>query len=238
MSNHSVDCDFCGKDMRGLCGVKGCDTQEQANECVHYKLEMSSISDEQLNEVAAWINTFRWAGKVERTHTIPTHQRYNVAEHVYNVLMIAIELCELIEIDSANVVRAILIHDVEELYIGDMPADVKLDKKLNKIITLIEQKWVAENVPSHHTDITLTDLEYHIVKIADTLELAYFCIDEINFGNRNVPLFKMISNIFIIMNSKMIAIEHEYIEIQNYVELVLNELRKAATTNNQLTLDV
>ena len=48
----------------------------------------------------------------------------------------------------------------------------------------------------------------------------------------------MISNIFIIMNSKMIAIEHEYIEIQNYVELVLNELRKAATTNNQLTLDV
>lgn len=37
MSNHCVDCDYCGKDTRGLSGVTGCDTLKQVEKCYNYQ---------------------------------------------------------------------------------------------------------------------------------------------------------------------------------------------------------
>lgn len=37
MGNHCIDCDYCGKDTRGLSGVKGCDTPEEASRCIEFK---------------------------------------------------------------------------------------------------------------------------------------------------------------------------------------------------------
>jgi hypothetical protein len=37
MANHTIDCDYCGKDMRGLSGVKGCSNVTEANVCSEFK---------------------------------------------------------------------------------------------------------------------------------------------------------------------------------------------------------
>lgn len=36
MGNHTVDCDYCGLDTRGLSGVPGCPSQTRASTCFHY----------------------------------------------------------------------------------------------------------------------------------------------------------------------------------------------------------
>ena len=197
MGNHEMPCDFCGKDKRGLTGVSGCSTQEQANECSNYAGKKEEITNNirrvyQINEITTWLETCRHSGKVERTHTIPTIQRYNNAEHVYNAIMIAIELCRLAGVGSSKVIKSLLVHDVEEVYTGDIPANVKMEENLKEILSGIEEDWVNENVPKHHNNIKLTDTQYQIAKIADSLELVYFCIDEALMGNRTKPLIDMI----------------------------------------------
>jgi hypothetical protein len=37
MGNHHIDCDYCGKDTRGLSGVTGCDTPREASRCGNFK---------------------------------------------------------------------------------------------------------------------------------------------------------------------------------------------------------
>lgn len=37
MGNHTIDCDYCGRDTRGLSGVRGCDTLNEASKCIEYK---------------------------------------------------------------------------------------------------------------------------------------------------------------------------------------------------------
>ncbi|MGE8128907.1 hypothetical protein ACQKQD_18200 [Methylobacterium sp. NPDC080182] len=37
MGNHHIECDYCFEDTRGLSGVRGCDTREQAAKCWQFK---------------------------------------------------------------------------------------------------------------------------------------------------------------------------------------------------------
>lgn len=46
MANHEDPCDYCGEDTRGLCGVKGCNSQKEAQKCHSYQ-EMIRKSQEQ-----------------------------------------------------------------------------------------------------------------------------------------------------------------------------------------------
>ncbi len=37
MGNHEIPCDYCGNDTRGLCGVRGCATQAEAEKCSSFR---------------------------------------------------------------------------------------------------------------------------------------------------------------------------------------------------------
>lgn len=41
MGNHHIECDYCGRDTRGLSAVRGCDTQAQAEKCYAYQAVMA-----------------------------------------------------------------------------------------------------------------------------------------------------------------------------------------------------
>lgn len=51
MGNHTVDCEYCGEDMRGLSGVPGCKRLRDANNCVYYQDLMKKLAERQSKEL-------------------------------------------------------------------------------------------------------------------------------------------------------------------------------------------
>ncbi len=79
-----------------------------------------------------------------------------------------------------------LMHDVAESYVGDMPANVKMENQVIKNqLSVIEKAWEKANLPG------MPDLhpkEQLIGKIADLVELGMYCVDELRIGNVNVQV--------------------------------------------------
>jgi len=132
------------------------------------------------------INIVRRGLKVERMHTIPHLTPYNNGFHSANGAIIARDLCILNGMDKSiqTCLVHMLLHDVAEGYVGDVPANVKRDNpELKTVLDRIEHKWEQSNI------LDMPDLHHQekaICKIADLAELGMFCIDELNLGNNNV----------------------------------------------------
>lgn len=153
-----------------------------------------------------WVELLRAAGEVERCHTVPTLRRYNVAEHSFNAMAIALELCQRNpEADELSVMKYLLTHDAPEVYTGDIPANVKVDSPYIKSnLQSMEDSWYAGNQPTHYP-ITLTQVERRVAKVSDTLELLYFCVEEIEFGNRRRAMLQMTENAYSYLKTEGIA---------------------------------
>jgi len=130
------------------------------------------------------IKTYRKGLAVERMHTVPHHTPYNNASHSCNAALIAYELCKLNFEKTERIILHILMHDVAEGYVGDTPANVKVDNpKLKEVLSRIEDNWERDNL----LDIpTLNLVEHDIFKSADLIELGMYCLEELKMGNRNV----------------------------------------------------
>lgn len=126
------------------------------------------------------IQKIRQGGNVKRWHITPIIGEQTVAAHSWGVACI---LLELYPEASANLIKAALYHDVAEGYTGDLPAQVKweyegLDKELKKVEARIEAKLGIQ--------FELTTKEASLLKIADTLELLIFCVEQVTLGNKNM----------------------------------------------------
>ena len=152
-----------------------------------------------------WLQTARHGGRVERCHTVPTIQSYNVGEHSFNAILIAHTICaqldykinrvyedghQMIDINEDNIAKYILLHDLAEGYTGDIPANVKKETNIKSVMDRIEDEWTKKHVPDY-MDATIDCFEYVIAKLADTLELCMFCKDEITMGNRHPSMLHM-----------------------------------------------
>jgi len=129
---------------------------------------------------------YRKGLKVERLHTVPHLTPYNNGFHSANGALIAEHLCMAndMELSAVTCMKYMLLHDVAECYVGDVPTNVKMDNsELKSVLDKIETKWESRNVTNmpdlHHT-------EKAICKVADLAELGMFCVDELNLGNNNV----------------------------------------------------
>ncbi len=130
------------------------------------------------------LNLYRKGLKVERLHTMPHIIPYNNGFHSANAALIAHELCELNNIDSASVVMYMLLHDVAEGYTGDVPANVKMDyPNIKHALNEAEKDWEERNIP-HLPD--LSHQERKIARAADLLELGMHCLDELAIGNQDM----------------------------------------------------
>lgn len=123
---------------------------------------------------------FREAGRVRRLHTVPLTQHYDVAQHSYNMAVMAMAICPA---PSQELIEACLFHDVHERWTGDAPAPVKWAE-----VNLANAMRAVEVRINHELNIepNLTDSEQRWLKGLDLLELFLFCQDELRVGNTNV----------------------------------------------------
>ena len=131
------------------------------------------------------IKTCRKGLHVERLHTIPHHLGYNNGFHSCNAALIADVLCRINGIrNSQPSVMYMLLHDVAEGYVGDIPANVKIDNPgLKEHLRGIEEIWEATHL-SNMPDLSREEQE--ICRCSDLIELGMFCIDELEMGNLKV----------------------------------------------------
>jgi len=130
------------------------------------------------------LNVYRKGLRVERLHTVYHIAPYNNGFHSANAALIAHELCKYNGMDSASIIRYMLLHDVAEGYVGDIPSNVKKDyPEIKSILDKIEHTWEEVYIPDmpdlHHSEIA-------IAKASDAIELGMYCIEELKLGNQNV----------------------------------------------------
>lgn len=129
------------------------------------------------------IDIFYKAGRVKRLHCIPTVNAHTIAQHTYGALLIGLHFCETMvgRANPANVMKALLYHDIPEVVTGDIPAPVKRRSETVKhAVMLIEQEFNEK----FNIFVELTDVEQRIVKAADSLDLAFNALHEREMGNK------------------------------------------------------
>lgn len=123
----------------------------------------------------------RAAGHTRRCHIKQTIGHQTVAEHSYNVAMLCWRLHD--REPSAELLKAALFHDLAETVTGDIPAPVKwhspaIKAELEKVEAIFDKIF--------HLEVSLSPTEELILKWADSLELMWYCVDQIRLGNQNV----------------------------------------------------
>jgi hypothetical protein len=71
------------------------------------------------------INDILLAQNIKRWTIVSTIQKQSLAEHLFNVAMIARDICVEADIDDTNVVKYALDHDLDEIMTGDIPSPAK-----------------------------------------------------------------------------------------------------------------
>ncbi len=127
------------------------------------------------------IIALREASNVERCHTVPHSGSYSVGKHSYDATCL---LLVLHPNPSAALLRAVLLHDSGERWVGDLPAPAKWDNgQLGILHAAIEQRALA------HAGISspeLSEEEINWLNGVDRFELWLWCHDQLHLGNQNV----------------------------------------------------
>ncbi|AIZ01424.1 hypothetical protein CJY_0025 [Vibrio phage CJY] len=116
------------------------------------------------------------AGHVPRWQLCDTTRTQSIAEHMFNVAMIARHMCAHIGItgDEMNeIVMQALTHDMDEVILGDMPTVTK---------QRLREAGIEPNGLIDCTETIIEDpLAKQLIKIADLVEAAWW-IDEHGIG--------------------------------------------------------
>lgn len=112
------------------------------------------------------------AESVKRWTIVHTTKNQSLAEHTFNVTMIARAICKKLRVDDYNVMKAAMAHDLDEIRTGDIPTPFKKAAK--------DQGVDLNDIYERVTDRQLGGLEQSIVKSADRLEALWFVT---NFGS-------------------------------------------------------
>lgn len=120
----------------------------------------------------------RKGGNVKRFHVHALIGEQTVAAHSWGVAAILLEICE----PSLGLIKAALYHDIFEYATGDVPYTAKRDHPEIKEALEIAEKTIAQRM---EIDVmwNLSHTEESLLKIADMLELCYFCMEQIKLGN-------------------------------------------------------
>lgn len=160
------------------------------------------------------LHIWRKGLKVERMHTIQHITPYNNGFHSCNAALIAHEICRLNNINSASVIRYMLLHDISEGYVGDVPANVKRDfPEIKYALNIAESIWEERHIPDM-PDLSIQ--EKSIAKIADLSELGMYCIEELSLGNDNVD--EVLINV--------IKYLQDYIDIEGVSDFIFHFISK------------
>lgn len=119
----------------------------------------------------------RDAGAVKRFHTVRMLRSQPVAEHSFNMLLL---LQQVWPTAPARLLRAVIHHDLPELVTGDVPAPTK--RNIPSLSIILEEAERGAG-PLYRDDEDLTTYEQAVLKWVDYMELALWCMEEMNMGN-------------------------------------------------------
>lgn len=121
-------------------------------------------------------------GMSKRFHTSATIKEQNIAAHSFGVAW----WCELLSggMASKNLIMAALAHDLAEHQVGDVPAPAKRKyPAIKQLFDTAEEEILRDN-GLHRYYNQLSSLEKDILKMADAMEGAWFCLYEMMLGNK------------------------------------------------------
>lgn len=174
----------------------------------------------------------RRLAQIKRYHATPLHQNETVAEHSFYVAMIARAICGVlaekgIKVKTQEVLEKALVHDIEEMFSGDIIQPFKYsDSTLKELIDQLNVKSIEkafEGLPPHlathlknlwqdyHAEAALED---KIVKISDRLSLIAYCLEQIRLGNRFM--------VEILDNGMKILSQYEF----SWLEPIMRDIKK------------
>lgn len=147
----------------------------------------------------------RMAGRIRRLHIRPVNgEEQNVAAHTWGLSMILLDLFP--DISKDGLVFA-LRHDIPEVVTGDIPANVKwANPDLEKALEEREKSFLKDmGWKSEHGGVPSWGRENLYIKIADRIELLFYCLEQMYMGNW------LLADVYINIRDK-IAVDIEVLE--------------------------
>lgn len=119
------------------------------------------------------------ASTVTRFHTDPTIQDRTIGHHSFNMMLI---------LDWAynghppiGLLRACMLHDLHERYMGDIPYPIKKNPGIEQKLKALEREFNRKL----GIDYVLTEFEEQILNTIDMLEFIHYLVEEKRLGNQN-----------------------------------------------------
>jgi len=130
----------------------------------------------------------RLAGRVQRYHTWPHIKEQSVGEHSWQLLRILMAVWPDV---PDYVMKYVVLHDVGEHHVGDIPFPVKLDNpSLKDVMNKLESEAASRMLvewsmqPVH----ALQEADARVVKICELIEMAEWGAEEWLMGNKFAAL--------------------------------------------------
>lgn len=105
------------------------------------------------------------AQDIQRWTVVRTARPQSLAEHTFNVMMIVRAICKKLGIPDERMIKLAIEHDLDEIKTGDIATPAKYYMK-DHGIDINSLFWGGNHTPG--------EIEYRIIKAADTLETFWF----------------------------------------------------------------
>lgn len=137
-----------------------------------------------------WIDTMARGSDVGRWHT-DGQLNQTVAHHSWRCALLAEHwagYCD--HVDRTRVMLHMLLHDVPESHMGDMPWGAKQDPEVMRALAHREVQVVNQHFPLRHVAIFartgFANGEHHLVDLVDQAEALMFITQQVNRGRRDL----------------------------------------------------
>jgi len=107
------------------------------------------------------INDILRASGVTRWHIVRTVRPQSLAEHTFDVVMIARAVAKIAGVDDYEIIKAALLHDLDEIVTGDIPTPTKQKARDNG--------WELNNLYQTVTGRELSPDESLIIRLSDKM---------------------------------------------------------------------
>ena len=176
----------------------------------------------------------RMAGRIRRLHIKPMNgDEQNIAAHSWGVAMILLDLFPCV---SRSCLVFALRHDVPEIVTGDVPANVKWQHPgLQNTIEWIEEGFLEKM--GWPTDLKDQHEEKTYIRIADRVELLFYCLEQIYMGN--LLLIDVSENVREKLNDDLLKLNpSQAVDVQEYIKAYSGFLAEKFSKNYKVPCDV
>lgn len=169
------------------------------------------------------IRYYRKMKNVQRLGMIHVNRSYNLLEHCYMTAMLFKHFASLEDVPyDMDVFDIILHHDVVEVETTDLPHPIK------NFSPKVKEAWeeIENEVTKRHHQLNrysdkniklgLTQRQFDLFKVCDTIDLLIFVREEIAIGNRTKDILEVEKNCLSILDNIQTYFPHAVKFVQEY----------------------